>query len=146
MKILLCGLSGTGKTTAGNQLAERGWVHFNCEEEFLSNPQWLGDPLEYMPHSLNVVASWGFVPHFMDQVWDIIEDGYLPVWLQGNEEYRLRDLTSRGEAKDFLQDRPRSRQNLGRYAIEPDMVLNVFRSDGSRWDIVSFIHDVYWSV
>lgn len=145
MKIILCGLSGTGKTTIGDQLADRGWTHFDCEKEHQRNPDWIPHPITYMPDEENVVASWGFIPHFMETVWDILEHGYEALWLKGNDKYRVRDLIGRGEPENFLQNRTRLRQGLGYYAIKPEMVLNVFRADGSRWDVASLIHDVYWT-
>jgi len=144
-KILLCGLSGTGKTTIGNQLADRGWTHFDCEFEHLNNPLWVSDPIAHMPEGENVVASWGFIPHFMETVWDILEAGYLGVWLQGSHEHRLRDIIKRGDPQTFLDNRIRLRQGLGFHSIEPDMVLNTFRPNGSRWDVASLIHSVYWT-
>jgi septin family protein len=146
MRILLCGLSGTGKTTIGNQLADRGWTHFDCELEHSHNPLWLSDPIAHMPEGKNVVASWGFIPHLMETVWDILDAGYLAVWLQGSHENRLRSVMERGETETFLEDRVRLRQGLGLQSIEPDMVLNTFRPNGSRWDVASLIHSVYWTV
>jgi len=144
-RILLCGLSGTGKTTIGNQLSDLGWAHFDCELEHLTNPEWISDPLTYMPHETNVVASWGFIPHFMETVWDILDAGYLPVWLQGKDEYRLQSVIERGDSETFLHTRTRVRQGLAFHTIEPDMVLNTFKPNGLRWDVAALIHSVYWT-
>jgi hypothetical protein len=144
-KILLCGLSGSGKTTVGNQLRERGWIHFDCEARHVENPLWVEDPLEHLPDGVNVVASWGFIPHFMETVWDILDAGYLGIWLHGSHENRLRSTMKRGGPENFLEDRARLRQGLGLRSIKPDMVLNTFRPNGSRWDVASLIHSVYWT-
>jgi hypothetical protein len=144
-KILLCGLPGSGKTTVGNQLRERGWIHFDCEARHVENPLWVEDPLEHLPDGVNVVASWGFIPHFMEAVWDIIDAGYTPVWLHGTDENRLRSLAERGENKTFLETRSRKFQKLGLHLIDPDTVLNAYKPDGSRWNVAGFIHSLYWT-
>jgi len=144
-KILLCGLSGSGKTTIGNQLAKRGWTHFDCEIEHLNNPLWVTDPINHMPKDENVVASWGFIPHFMETVWDILDSDYLAVWLHGTDQHRIQSLIERGEEEIFWKLRQRKRQGLGFHVIDPDMVLNAYRPDGSRWDVASLIHSVYWT-
>jgi hypothetical protein len=144
-RILLCGLSGAGKTTIGKQLADRGWVHFDCEVEPRGNPQWFSDPIRNMPEGENVVASWGFIPHFMETVWDILDAGYLAVWLHSTHENILKSVVERGEPETFLENRTHLRQKLGLHSIEPDMFLNTFRPNGSRWDVASLIHSVYWT-
>jgi hypothetical protein len=147
VKIFLCGLSGTGKTTIGNQLAERGWTHFDCEVEHLSNPNWISNPLASLPDGENVIASWGFILHFIETVWEIIDAGYTPVLLHGKDEHRYESLLERGESKAFSTASAfsGSRQRIAIRSLEPDMMLNTFRPDGSRWDVASLIHSIYWT-
>jgi hypothetical protein len=142
-RLLLCGLSGAGKTTIGEQLAEAGWSHFDCEQQ-----QPLGgflvDPLAYIPAGDNVVASWGFLPEFANSVKVLERAGFLPVWLWGERHHLDNALRDRGEEQKFIDDPIRNEQQAGLFLISPHMVLNTFRFDGSRWDVAGLIHDVYW--
>jgi hypothetical protein len=143
-KILLCGLAGAGKTTTGEELAALGWVHFDCEDRDIE--EWLQDPLADVPDSKNVVASWGFLPEFIDIVNDFVGAGFIPVWLYGIEEHLVRALEQRGEPDNFLKSPKRRHQEDGLSLITPNAVLNVFRPDGSRWDITAALHDAYFEV
>ena len=141
-KLLLCGLSGAGKTTAGEQLKGLGWTHFDCEKR---NPGgWLADPLKPIPDDKNVVASWGFVPEFVGAVYRLTGAGFLPVWLGGDRERLNGALRDRGEDEGFISDPVRVEQVRGLSLIDPVMVLDVFRPDGSRWDVTALLHDVFW--
>jgi hypothetical protein len=143
-KILLCGLAGSGKTTTGEELAALGWVHFDCEDRDIE--EWLEDPLKDVPDSRNVVASWGFLPEFIDIVYLFIEAGYVPVWLYGKDEFLIKALKDRGEPDKFLRDPKRKEQVNGLSLITPEAILNVFRPDGTRWDIAAALHDAYFEV
>ena len=141
-KLLLCGLSGAGKTTTGEQLKALGWTHFDCEKR---NPgRWLADPLRPIPDDRNVVASWGFVPEFVGVVYQFVKAGFLPVWLTGERGLLDEALRDRGEEEEFIADPIRVEQKRGLGLIAPVMVLNVFRPDGSRWDVGALLHDVFW--
>jgi hypothetical protein len=143
-KLLLCGLSGSGKTTTGEKLAELGWVHFDCENRDIE--KWLENPLLDLPDNKNVVATWGFLPEFIFEVKLLVKAGYRPIWFYGKEEYLVKALTDRGEPKGFLKQKSRRNQSSGLLLITPEALLNVFRPDGSRWDIVSMLHDAYYEV
>jgi hypothetical protein len=141
-KLLLCGLSGAGKTTTGEQLKALGWTHFDCEKR---NPgRWLADPLKPIPDDKNVVASWGFVPEFVGAVYRLTGAGFVPVWLGGDRELLNKSLRNRGEDEKFIADPVRVEQEKGLSLIAPVMVLDVFRPDGSRWDVTALLHDVFW--
>jgi hypothetical protein len=142
-RLLLCGLSGAGKTTIGEQLAEAGWVHFDCEQQ-QPLEEFVVDPLAYIPAGDNVVASWGFVPEFANSVKVLERAGFLPVWLWGEKHHLDNALRDRGEEQEFIDDPIRNEQRAGLFLISPHMVLNTFRFDGSRWDVAGLIHDVYW--
>ena len=141
-KLLLCGLSGAGKTTTGEQLKALGWTHFDCEKR---NPgRWLADPLKPIPDDKNVVASWGFVPEFVGAVYLLASAGFVPVWLGGDRELLNQSLRDRGEDEEFIANPLRVEQEKGLSLISPVMVLGVFRPDGSRWDVTALLHDVFW--
>jgi hypothetical protein len=144
-KILLCGLSGAGKTAVGNRLSEMGWTHIDCEQHHLNEPDWIADPIKYIPDEPNVVATWGFIPRFMTTVWTIIDSGFTVIWLTGKQRYLSRDLVNRGENSEFLDSYDRVLTSSGQYLVDSKMVLNVYRPDGSRWDVAKLINDVYWS-
>jgi hypothetical protein len=142
-RLLLCGLSGAGKTTAGNQLARAGWTHVDCEQQ---DPVWgfVTDPVAYMPGTKNVVASWGFVPEYAEAVKELERAGFLTVWLWGERHHLDESLRGRGEDSAFIEDNIRNEQRAGLFLISPHMVLNAFRFDGSRWNVAGLLHDVYW--
>lgn len=145
MKILLSGCSGAGKTTAGKQLADRGWTHFDCEYEYSQNSDWLQNPVPYMPEGKNVVASWGYAPDHMVKVQAILEHGYKPVWLCGPTPYLEDARRFRGDDPEFILESRKDRFHITEYPMYPDMVLNAFRPNGSRWDVAALLHDVYWT-
>jgi hypothetical protein len=144
-KILLCGLSGSGKTTIGNRLTDLGWIHVDCEQHHLTQPDWLNDPLKYIPDNPNVVATWGFIPQFMTTVWTIIDSGFTVVWLTGKQKHLAEDLINRGESSGFITSYDRVLTSSAQYLVDSKMVLNVYRPDGSRWDVAKLIDDVYWT-
>jgi hypothetical protein len=141
-KLLLCGLSGAGKTTAAEQLAAAGWAHFDCEKQNLT--KWLKNPLPSMPRRKNVVASWGFVPEFASTVKVLERAGYLPIWLWGEKHHLDASLHERGERQSFIDAPIRETQKAGLLYIQAHMVINAFRFDGSRWNVAGLLHDVYW--
>jgi hypothetical protein len=145
-KILLCGLSGSGKTTTGNRLTDLGWTHIDCEQHHLNEPDWITDPLKYIPDKPNVVATWGLVPRFIATAWTIIDSGFTVIWLSGKQRYLARDLINRGEGFDFVNSQERLLTSNTQYLVNAEMVLNAFRPDGSRWNVAGFIHSVYWTV
>lgn len=142
-KLLLCGLSGAGKTTTGDQLAAAGWAHFDCERQ---DPveRFLRKPLAHMPRRKNIVASWGFLPEHAHTVKVLERAGFLPVWLWGERHHLDESLRARGEDEAFISDPIRHEQRAGLFLLSPHMVINAFRFDGSRWNVAGLLHDVYW--
>jgi len=140
-KLLLCGMPGAGKTTTGLGLEKLGWTHFDCEKP---GNNWSQNPETALPDSKNVVLSWGFLPHQEPTVSMLLELGYVAVWFGGRREYLLESLRGRGESAGFLDEPVRVNQDKGLSLISPVMVLDVFRPDGSRWDVTALLHDVFW--
>jgi hypothetical protein len=145
-KLLLCGLSGAGKTTAGEQLRALGWTHFDCEENNLES--YGQNPFQVMPEDRNVVASWGLLPKHLDTVEALTFAGYLPVWLWGASHRLDNCLRERGmsvkHVREWRASSVCSAQAKALTVVSPVMVLNVFRPDGSRWDVTALLHDVFW--
>jgi hypothetical protein len=137
-------MPGAGKTTTGVRLEKLGWTHFDCEKT--SNSNWFQNPKTFLPNATNVVLSWGFLPHQERTLNVLLELGYVPVWFGGRREYLLESLRGRGESAGFLDEPVRVDQHKGLRLVSCDMVLNTFRPDGSRWDVATFLHDVYWEV
>jgi hypothetical protein len=140
---LLCGLSGAGKTTVGDQLAAAGWAHLDCEKQKPA-ARFMRDPLAYVPRAKNVVASWGFVPQCIATVKMFERAGFLTVWLWGEKHHLDASLLERGENQAFINAPIRVEQRAGLFLISPHMVINGFRFDGSRWNVAGLLHDVYW--
>jgi len=141
-RLLLCGMPGAGKTTAGDLLAQMGWFHFDCETK--SEIRWRQNPGRIFPNELNVVASWGFLPSEVEAVEKFLDLGFLAVWLYSGRDNLLQALSDRGEDEGFLDAPSRKSQARGLQFIDAHMVLNTFRVDNSRWDVANFLHNIYW--
>jgi adenylate kinase family enzyme len=141
-KLLLCGLSGAGKTTTGNQLAALGWTHFDCEKD--GYEPWAGNSSPTLPDDHNVVASWGFLPVSIEAVETLTADGFRLVWLWGEQKFLEAALRERGEDTIFINSPLRVEQRQALSLIVPDMIINTFRPDGLRWDVAGALHEAYW--
>jgi len=141
-KLLLCGLSGAGKTTVGDRLAGLGWSHFDCEK--VNPKRWADRRLPAMPKAQNLVASWGFLPRSIDMIQIFLGLGYVPVWLWGERKFLDAALRERGEVESFINSPDRVEQEGALALITPDMVINTFRPNGSRWNVAAALHDAYW--
>jgi hypothetical protein len=93
--ILLAGIPATGKSTFGNWLEQqKGYFHLDFDEEdvveqrgFKREQQLLwkhgqSEPLHasLLARKQPIVLNWGFAPHFLPLVKQLLMWGFIPVW------------------------------------------------------------------
>ena len=89
MRLLICGVPGSGKTTFGNWLRDNhGYTHYDLEREL-----YLG-----ITQEPNAVVTWGYAPDCIESkkvVLKFIKAGYLPVWFGGDWEHSYNRYAKR---------------------------------------------------
>ena len=100
-RLVISGIPGTGKTTIAEHLAEHhGFTHVDMEaDSFRGQRELEDDPetfLANLPHTGNVVLSWGFSPYEnRPSVDQLLAAGYKLIWFDGDHVTTLRNFLTR---------------------------------------------------
>ncbi len=109
--LLLTGIPGTGKTTAGDYLADHhDFVHLDAEAHVIQGlvrtwGEFLVKARRLRDEGNNVVISWGFMPGTDDgTVRSLQKLGFTMVWFDGDRTAALREFLKRGTVTKELFD------------------------------------------
>lgn len=99
-RLLITGIPGTGKTTVGDELAQKhDFKHLDFESdairEFLENPATFIEKLAESKR--HIVITWGFMPEKQTElVLQLKESGFKLIWFDGNREAARKAFNKRG--------------------------------------------------
>jgi hypothetical protein len=153
VRLLVGGPPGSGKTYCGRAMENRfGWTHFDCEQfhvdvDAKTFADFLCNPFAFVPNNSLVVATWGFLPQFGSTIKRLVDGGFQPVWLQGDETqldaalYR-RSLTD-PSAIATMTDVLRSVVQEAKKTLTSWYEVDVFLGEDDRRDVAALLHEQF---
>jgi hypothetical protein len=109
--LLLAGLPATGKSSFGNWLEQhKGYFHLDFDEEDIVQRRGFGQAQDLLWHQHQaasllqgliardqpIVLSWGFAPHFLPTVRQVLNYGFVPVWFTATPATARQAFIARG--------------------------------------------------
>jgi hypothetical protein len=148
--LLFTGIPGTGKTTTAEYLVrQHGFTHFD-RETFGQWPRYLRTLwIRNLPLFIawvtfwhrNVVISWGFLPSMDNhEIRQLIEQGFLMVWFDGEREVARREFLKRDTATEEEFDAQVLRIEGLRLESFPHMKLNPFGTNRQFMNIEEVVN------
>lgn len=136
--LIIAGIPGTGKTTFGNFLETKGYLHLDMEEGHRTS-KILDDPEGFiktnLPSDKNAVLTWGFSPdqETIDLVNQLRDFGFRVFWFDGDRKLARQASLNR---PDFSEEVLRQQMEaLNAWNVPPKIsaaVVNVFDATGFR--------------
>lgn len=148
--LLLAGLPATGKSSFGTWLEpHKGYFHLDFDEEALVHQRGFGQAQDLLWHQHQTVPlihgllerqqpialSWGFAPHFLPTVSQLLPYGFVPIWFTATPTIAWPAVIARGgiDVRYFdqylAQLRPLEADIL---AVFGGHVLQPLHDDGTR--------------
>ncbi|MBI2439663.1 MAG: hypothetical protein HYV45_03645 [Candidatus Moranbacteria bacterium] len=109
MKLFICGIPGTGKTTIGNSLEKHyGFLHIDLEGPLFGEVENLSLVFfeRLVKNTNNIVITWGFPPEesSLEIARYLKDNGFTCVWFDGNREAARSVFKKRGTVSEDMFD------------------------------------------